>query len=328
MKKVVITALLAAAVLIGLTGCGKKPTDVIFTVGDYSMTREEFLYHVAYFEVCGINEATEKGMSAKAFWDSNNDEGVNNRQYYYTMTYAEASYYAIMAGVAQTVGNISLTDSEMTAADNYAKEYFDLFTEEEIKRSGMTLHGFELAIRRIVLANKYIQILKSEYKVDEDIIRSGMNKSDYKCVKTEWIGLGKTELNAKDKMQKALEKIKAVVSCEDAAKELSDVATFKTGTYHLNSGNKIDEIYSAAANSLEDGEISGIVEGENAYYIIKMIDKDCDSYYEDTVAQIVDEKIEKSLDNYYEQIAYTYSRELKNDALKVEEFGTFCNNAE
>ena len=328
MKKVVIAALLAAAVLIGLTGCGKKPTDVIFTVGDYSMTREEFLYHVAYFEVCGINEATEKGMSAKAFWDSNNDEGVNNRQYYYTMTYAEASYYAIMAGVAQTVGNISLTDSEMTAADNYAKEYFDLFTEEEIKRSGMTLHGFELAIRRIVLANKYIQILKSEYKVDEDIIRSGMNKSDYNCVKTEWIGLGKTELNAKDKMQKALEKIKAGVSCEDATKELSDVATFKTGTYHLNSGNKIDEIYSAAANSLEAGEISGIVEGENAYYIIKMIDKDCDSYYEDTVAQIVDEKIEKSLDNYYEQIAYTYSRELKNDALKVEEFGTFCNNAE
>ena len=155
-----------------------------------------------------------------------------------------------------------------------------------------------------------------------------MNKSDYKCVKTEWIGLGKTELNAKEKMQKALEKIKAGVSCEDAAKELSDVATFKTGTYHLNSGNKIDEIYSAAANSLEAGEISGIVEGENAYYIIKMIDKDCDSYYEDTVAQIVDEKIEKSLDNYYEQIAYTYSRELKNDALKVEEFGTFCNNAE
>ena len=327
MKKRYLALLLVFTLCIGLlSGCGKKPTDVVMKVGNYEMTREEFLYHIAYFEVYGINDATAAGQTPEEFWKAVNADGQTNRNTYYTMAFAEATYYMIMAGVAVDIGNMSLTESEETGAENYAKEYYELFTENEKKRSGMTLHGFELAIKRIVLANKYIAFLKDGITVDEEQLRAENKPEDYTCISTEWISVKKTAENAHLAIEKALEKMQSGSSAEETAKFLSSMTEFSTGTRHVNAGNNVEELYLNAVKNADEKGLSGIIEGENVYYVVKVLDKNCNSYYEDRIAHLVDDMKEEALDNYYEQIAFTYTRTIKDTVVKAEQFGNFCND--
>ena len=212
------------------------------------------------------------------------------------MAFAEATYYMIMAGVAVDIGNMSLTESEETGAENYAKEYYELFTENEKKRSGMTLHGFELAIKRIVLANKYIAFLKDGITVDEEQLRAENKPEDYTCISTEWISVKKTAENAHLAIEKALEKMQSGSSAEETAKFLSSMTEFSTGTRHVNAGNNVEELYLNAVKNADEKGLSGIIEGENVYYVVKVLDKNCNSYYEDRIAHLVDDMKEEALD--------------------------------
>lgn len=339
MKKRIVALLLVFVLCIGsFTGCGKaKPTDVAVLIGDIEITREELLFYLAYYEVLGNMAATYSGMDSETFWNSKNEDNEINREVYYTTAFAELSYMTIMSKLAEKE-NFKLTDEQIANAHADAKEFFEDFSPEEQEKTGITLHGFEVALERQLLVTMFEQVFVKKLSVDPDKIREKYKAEDYKCKETEFIGYQTTKLNAKgetesipadeiekakEAMKKALELIKAGKTFAEAATELKNELTLVTTTKYIYDGSPLEEAYLKAAENLENDQFTDIVEGTEGLYIIRMIDTDSPDYFDRTVNNAIEAEEKTEMTKYYETLAATYSRTIKDSIVSLDQFGSY-----
>lgn len=337
MKKRIIALLLVAVLCISsLTACGKKPTDTAILVGDIEITREEMMFYLAYYEVLG-NLSAAYSDNAAAYWDEADENGDTNREVIYTTAFAEVSYMAIMSDLANKAG-FTLTDEQIKTAHADAEDFFNDFSDSEKEKSGITLHGFQVALERQLLVTEYEKIFVKKLSVNEDAIKASIKREDYACKKTEYIAIAATTtdadgkstpisekdlLIAKDNLNEALAKAKEGKTFEEIKTEYADKVSFVIGTRYIYEGATSEQAYIDAAIKLENGQYSEFVQGEEGLYIIKMVDTDSPDYYDNAVSSAISTKEKEEMSKYYETISATYTRTIKDSVVPVNQFGSY-----
>lgn len=126
---------------------------------------------------------------------------------------------------------------------------------------------------------------------------------------------------AEEKIREALSKIKAGTSFADVAKEYSDIDNSDLGFIGRDSGYLPEEVIKEAF-ALKKGEVSEVITGPEAYYLIKVVDKKLATGkdYEEAKAGIKDrllkQKQSKAFNNWLENAKAEAEIEILDPTLK------------
>lgn len=224
----------------------------------------------------------------------------------------------------------SLTAEEEKTAENNVTDTMKNFTDKQKSLEGLDEKTLKSEFKKNALAEKFRQILIKESGVDEEALKATVNKKDYrqytlqyyKVSNQETSGEETKEVSAEQKqtnltnMQALQEKAK---TAEDFTKLLDD--NDKTGIQYqtenlikkdLKDSTFLNKKLRKQIMKMDNGQISDIIEGDDGYYLIKMVNNDDSEAYDNQCQSVVNEEETKQFNARYAEFAPNYVTEVQS----------------
>ena len=272
-RRVMILAVAGMLAVASLTGCSKmNDTDVVVTVGDTEITADvanfyarytQAQYETYYGSYLGENMWEQEAEEDKTYEESVKDSLLEQLE---TMAVLEAH----MADY-----DVSLTDDENQAIQDAAAE----FTEANAKKSAEKVSGTEEAVERVLtlmtIQQKMMNAIqdKADTEVsDEEAAQKSMEYVVFSYVEADENGntvavSDEEKAELKEQAEQFAEGAKAAEDFEAYAEEQG----METTTYTFDSETTTpDEDLIAAADALDEGGVTDMIETEGGCYIAEV----------------------------------------------------------
>lgn len=329
-KKIVIAGMLAVFTLSAFSACGKdgNSTKVVFTTG---FGKDE-IFRIGS-ESCDKNE-----MMVYLTNTQNQYESVYGEEIWNTtldgVTLEDNVKETVLAKIAQIKTmyllarekEITLDEEEESELGAAAQEYFQGLNETEVTDMDVTYDTIENLYREYAMANKVYQYIIQDInpEISDDEARTiTVQHIFFRTVMSNGNGTT-TSFSESDKQaayQEAMEvRALAVDGEHDFAELASQYSDDSTVTYSFGKG-EMDQAFEDAAFKLETDEVSGIVESEDGYHIIKCIStfnrEETDANKQKIVAQRRNEAFGQEYDAFVATLARKLNQKLWNEVTLI-----------
>lgn len=310
------------------TACSKKVsnTSVIFTVNEKEVTLKDMMYYIYPMEAEGnYYEQMSQEYFKTSYWEMEAEEGVTMREYTKKIILENAIMYEVLYLEAQKLG-YSLTEDEIKTAKDNAASIMSGMDESVLKLTGFTEELLSQIEQKLQLGKKYSDEIMSGVEVDEDAIADTISYEEYRQYNTENLfvsttyydddgtleSLSEKEIQEmKDIIKDAFTQVKEGKSFEDLEGE-NDLLLFSELNFVKGDGS-VDSKYQEAALALANGQMTdSIIEGEEGFYIIKMIDDNSKESYEAEIENAIMLEEDKKFMEVYDKMAENYKTEINN----------------
>lgn len=271
------------------------------------------MYGTTYWEMEDVDDAGRNGASAakKSVMDA-----IKRRE--------------VLCMEAEKLG-YSLTDEEKKACADDVKTAIEGLTDGQKKIAGLDEKTLTEVFEKNALAEKYRQVILTESGIDREALKATVNKDDYHQYSMQYYmvsnktGSGEEETDVSDEQKQLnLENMKALkekaATAEDFSKLIEENDT--TGIQGPQSQDLIQKDMKDSSFltsklrkkliKMKNDEISDVIEGEDGYYLIKMVNNDDSEAYDEECDSVIEEEEEKLFSARYEQLAPTYSMEVQS----------------
>lgn len=336
LKKVMSFLLVVTLVLSLTTGCSKKnssyeKTDLAVTIDDEKYTMADLLFYIYSFEAqIDSYDQMYQYYFQTSYWDMEIDEEtkLTVREDAKQQAMDTAIRYEILYKEAVKKG-YELTDKEIESVKSSVKSSIGLLTKEQLALTGFTEENVSDVQLRWALADKYYTDIIESFNIDKDKIKAGIDKEQYKEYATKSIEIPITKTNedgeskplsekekaaAKEKIEAVYKKVKAGKALDKVLGEDETELFYNEDMSFLPNDEQetTDKKYMAAAVKLKKGEVSGIVEGDEAYYIIEMVDDNATKSFDQAVTEAITEEENSRFDEEFEKIKKNHTVEINN----------------
>lgn len=203
---------------------------------------------------------------------------------------------------------ITLTSDEETEIQTNAKDFMSSIAEADLKQTGITEETMIKVYEENKLASKYHDKIVEEANLtvsDEEARQFKTYNLLFETFEYDENGQ-KVEYSAKKKAQqkkKAEEALKRIQNGEtNLAKLAKEYKADKSSEYTCGDDESTVKEYRDAAKVLKKGEISGIVESEFGYHIIKMINPNDKEATEEKKSELLQEKQTEYFNEKYKEM--------------------------
>ena len=220
--------------------------------------------------------------------------------------------------------SVVLTEQEEESVARAAAEYFGSLNEAETSAMGIDEESIKQLYREYALANKvYGQIIEgTNPEISDDEARTVTVSQIF--VKTYALGTGGEKVPYTEESRKsAFDKIKNIQKMLRAGESFDELATrySENGqlTVSLRKG-EMDPAYEEVAFELGNGEVSGIIETEDGYYIIQCISTLDREQTDQNKEKIMEQRKEEAFSAIYDEFVLTQIRNLNDELWEQVQF--------
>lgn len=301
---------------------GYSLDDVVVTIDDTKIKMKEMMYYIYQSEQEGnYYESVYHSLadSEQGFWDSEFEKGKTNREAIKEETMDACILYELFGKMAEQKG-YTLTKDENKSAKADAKELYKSLTDKQKKTMGLTAESITKIQKKILLGNKYYEKVMKGIKIDEEAVKKSVDEEQYRQYDVDYIYIptvnydenyNPVELTGDDK-QKVYDTIKALLPKALKGRKFDDLVGKKetqleSGSISFVKGDNLyGEEFEETALKLKKGEVADkIIEGDDGYYIIKMVDDNSKESYESEVENAIvnakNEEFQKQFDKIKEE---------------------------
>lgn len=318
--------LAANLLLIGLMGflaaCGNKDengTKVVLTTGfgkDEIFRIETISCKLPEIMIYLTNSQNQyEGVFGEQIWDAD-IEGITLEQNVKDTALARIAQIKTMNLLAQQYG-VELSEQEMELAKEAAGTYYNSLNEAEKEQLGVAEETILSLYSEYRLANKvYSYIIKDiNPEISDDEART--ITVQHVLIKTYTLdGTGAKVEYSENARANAYEQARKVLSLakdgDDFEELIEKYSEDNKGTYSFGKGD-MEKNFEDAAFNLEKGEISGIVETEYGYHIIKCINTFNREETDANKVKIVEERKKEVFGQEYDTFVSTLTRNLNEN---------------
>ena len=314
----------------GTDADGKSVTDTLY-------------YKDALYDICNT-EAQYNNMQSlyqqfygSSFWEAENMDSKGR-------TGAQVAKKAVMDGLKQREilcmeaekNGVALSDEEKSKVDEDLKTFIDGLTDGQKKIRGLDEDTVRNELERQALADKYKDQVIESLGIDEEALKAGVSKEDYRQYDLQYYMISKKSTdddgNEKDldaatlkKNKKTIEDVqKKAVKAKDFTKDVitdsdEDNTDDDTGVQYLTENlletdkDFLDEKALKKVKKMKNDEISDVIETDDGYYVIKMVDNNDSSAYDQQCEQVVEDEKEKQFEaKYKSDIKPNYTTEIQS----------------
>lgn len=332
-KRVISLAVTAAVSAALLVGCGSTGTasssKAALTMGSTTISMDEANFYTY------IMKSQYEAYYGTEIWDMEVEDGVTFGDSMKEMVNDTLVQMLILNSKADDYG-VSLTDDDNTAIDEYIASFKSSVTEEEMAEEGITEDVIRSVVEKSYIASYVYDAMMAEEEVDV----TDEQKEDAVCIKVQHILISTTDTTTTDadgntvdmsedeiaaykEEQKALaesvlEKAKDGEDFEALSEEYTaenagfEFSFDKTGFDPINYSYMVEEFYTAAWE-LKEGEISGLVESDYGYHIIKCISLNDEEATEANLSMVIEDLQATSLDEKITQLVEDAEYKVSSD---------------
>lgn len=317
-----VSVLLAAVVAVGsLTGCGKAgigtkvvlttgfDKDEIFRIETSSCTLPEVMVYLT-----NIQNRYES-VYGEEIW-STNVGGVTLEQNVKDIALAQIAQIKTMNLMAKQY-EVELSDEEKAQVENAASAYYNSLNDTEIERMGVSEKTINNLYTEFALAEKMYQytIRDINPEISDDEART--ITVQHILIKTYALdGTGKkidyTQHAKEEAYKQACQVLELVQDGEDFDELIRRYSEDDKSTYSFGKG-EMDAAFETAAFNLGKDEISGIVETEFGYHIIKCLNTFDKEETDANKIKIVDQRRAEAFGQEYDAFVETLTRNLNEE---------------
>jgi len=326
-----LAAWLFTGILLGstlLTGCGGPDMGkTVVKVNDTKVGMDEMMYYIYQTEQEGnYYEELYSTFFGDSYWDMEYEEGYTFREFSKDETMNTAIMYTIFEEKAEKAG-YSLSEEEKAEIAEEAQSFYDGLSENQKSVMNLDVEKLTAIQEKTALGDKYYEEIMSGIQVDEETASQRIDPDEYKQYEVEYIYVPTVEYDedfnpvelSEDEKQGAYE---TAVDLLAKAKEADDFTELipedsldlEAGVIDFLEG---DELFGATfeeeALKLQNGQVvDQVVEEEDGYYIIKMLNDSATGSYEEEVLAMQERLIYEEFQRVYEQIKADYTIEINN----------------
>lgn len=269
-------------------------------------------------------------------WDETTEDGD---------TYADTYKKSIMDDLKQREilymcalkENLTLTDEEKKTIQDEVKSARDNLSDKQKKMKGLDEATLSRVFEKKGLGEKYKNAVIASLNIDEDALKKTVSKKDYRQYTLQYYTFDKKETDAKgeskdkDKatLKKALNDMKELqkkaVKAKDFTKDIIEPEK-EGGTTDKNTGityatkdlietdtDFLDSKTLKKVKKMKNDEISDVIETDDGYYVIKMVNNDDPTAYDNQCQSVVDQEKENQFNSQYtNMIAPQYTAEAQS----------------
>ena len=289
--------------------------DIYQTEMQYNMYSSFYqqMYGKSYWEMEDVDDAGRDGAAAakKQVMDA-----VKQRE--------------ILCMEAEKLG-YSLTDQEKNTVAENVKSAREGLSDTQKKLDGLDEKSLTTAFEKNALAQKYRQVIISESGIDREALRASVNRDEYRQYTMQYYkvsnkeGTGDDEKDvSEEQKQKNLENMQALKeksgTAEDFTKLIEEGDTTGISTYQqeellakdMESSTFLTKEQREKLIKMENNEISDVIEGEDGYYLIKMVNNNDSAAYDKQCETVVSDEETKQFDARYDQLKAGYTTEIQS----------------
>lgn len=321
-KKAAVLFLALLAFAFALTGCGFNGGDglkVVLTTGfdknevfrieTISCTRPEMMVYLT-----NIQNQYESVYGTE-IWNINLGD-MTLEQNVKDIALAQIAQIKTMNLMAEKYA-VELTKEEKEQAEYIAKVYFASLNETEIEAMGVDQKTIEGLYREYALANKVYQYIIKDInpEISDDEARTiKVQQILLKTYATDGTGqkIEYTEKAKADTYKTACEVLEKAEAGEDFDELVRHYNEGEKSTYAFGKG-EMDPNFEKAAFNLGTDEISGIVETEEGYHIIKCISTFDKEETDSNKIKIVEQRKKEVFGQEYDAFVVTLTRKLNEE---------------
>lgn len=232
--------------------------------------------------------------------------------------------------------NITLTDDEKKEVDDEVSEALKAMSDSQKKIKGLEEDTIRANIEKRTIAEKQKDKIISDLGIDEEALKATVSKTDYRQYTLQYYTIPKTESDGNDgtkalsaeqlaKNKKAIEDVqKKAAKAEDFSKNIitdsnedntDDSTGVEYGTHDLieTDTDFLDAKTRKAVKKMKNNEVSGVLETDEAFYVIKMVNNnDTEAYDEQCDTVVSQEKESKFSEKYKNDIKPNYTTEVQS----------------
>lgn len=272
-----------------------------------------------------------------SFWEAENvdSDGRNG---------ASAAKKELMDGLKQREilyieaqkNNITLTDDEKKKVDEEVSEAVKAMSDSQKKIKGLDEDTIRANVEKRTIAQKYKDKVIADLGIDEAALKAKVSKTDYRQYTLQYYTIPKTEddgnngtkaLSAEQlaKNKKAIEDVRnKAAKAEDFSKNIitdknedniDDSTKVEYSTHDLieTDTDFLDAKTRKVVKKMKNNEISNVLETDEAFYVIKMVNNnDTKAYDEQCESVVSEEKESKFNEKYKKDIKPNYTTEVQS----------------
>ena len=289
--------------------------DIYQTEMQYNMYSSFYqqMYGKSYWEMEDVDDAGRDGAAAakKQVMDA-----VKQRE--------------ILCMEAEKLG-YSLTDQEKNTVAENVKSAREGLSDTQKKLDGLDEKSLTTAFEKNALAQKYRQVIISESGIDREALKASVNRDEYRQYTMQYYkvsnkeGTGDDEKDvSEEQKQKNLENMQELKeksgTAEDFTKLIEEGDTTGISTYQqeellakdMESSTFLTKEQREKLIKMENNEISDVIEGEDGYYLIKMVNNNDSAAYDKQCETVVSDEETKQFDARYDQLKAGYTTEIQS----------------
>lgn len=261
------------------------------------------------------------------YWETEYDDaGRTTRDVFKEETIDTLLRYAVLYDCALKNG-MELTEEEKKENEAYVERVKESMTAEEAERGGFTTEGLQKACAWMMTAEKYYDKMTDNLGITRESVSEGIDPEEYREFETEYLYLPTTYYNEEYQVceetdevcAERMERMKLYASLLkkgdtfEELMELDDELQYKKRLFRKD-GSGAEEAYVTAAKEMNNGELTGPVKTEYGIYLIRMLDTDCRTSYEEAVDAAYEVKKSEAFDAVYRVLLERYPTEINENA--------------
>jgi len=270
-----------------------------------------------------------------SYWDMTYDysTGMTVRDYAKLEAINNALYTEVLYREAVANGYALTQEEEDTVKEDVDKLLNDSgLSEKLIKKNGFTSEYLTEIFTKIKLADRYKQDVIDLLPIDEEAIKAEYDYEEYRQYDIEYLFISteKTNEEASSTEPMSDEEKKAaydkIADMREKALNTEDWSTLvpeeETKLQYLKTNFTSKDTYfpddfKESVKAMENGEISDILETEDGYYVVRMINNNSSETYDNTVEKAIKDAEEEAFSKQYtENILPKYDYKLHERAIK------------
>ncbi len=326
-----LAVLVMAGVMLGmtlLTGCsGTNMGKTVVKINNTKVGMDEMMYYIYQTEQTGnYYEEFYRSYFGSSYWDMAYDEERTFRVVEKEETMNSAVMYTIFEEKAEEAG-YSLTNEEKEEIAADAQIFYDELSENQKTVMNLDVEKITAIQEKITLASKYYDEVMSDISINEELAASVVEWEEYRQYDIEYIYIPTVEYDEAYNMipydaEAKKEAYDIIVAILPEAMEADDFTELiPEDSLDLEAGVigflKGDELFGATlekeALKLSNGQVADhIIEEEDGYYIIKMVNDSSTETYDEEVELAIENAKYQEFQKVYEQIKADYTIEINN----------------
>jgi foldase protein PrsA len=316
---------------------------VLLTINGDKYRLNDLRYYIFTQEYSGYQyEMMYQSYMSTSYLDqvADEDSGETNLDQMKSQVWDDIVRYEILYKEAVKQG-YSVNDDDKSNAETTVSEIRENLDSSIIKANGFSESYLSKILQKMQVVSRFQEDTIDSFDIDDDAIEAEYDYEDYhqyeigifSADKTTTNDDGETEDLSEEDLQAAYDKLAAlkdtVASTDDLDSVLGDdeetitytseKITKDTTTYGKKNVKKIMK--------MENGDVMDIIETDDKYYLIKMIDNKATESYDSAVSDAISAEEDSEFEDYYTNLEEEYTVEQNEEAWEELDFGYVTLNA-